>query len=100
MKFCNQCDNMLYIKTNQEDENKLKYYCRNCEYEDKTLTGEGVCVLDTQIKKSQQKFDHITNPYTEMDPTLPPSYTFHGTRLMNNKISVSVIISVSISHLP
>lgn len=74
MKFCVQCDNMLYIKINQEDENKLNYYCRNCGYEDTTLTEEGVCVLDTQIKKSQQKFDHIINPYTKMDPTLPRTY--------------------------
>ena len=74
MKFCNQCENMLYIKINQENENHLNYYCRNCGYEDTSLTEECVCVLDTQIKKTQQKFDHIINPYTKMDPTLPRIY--------------------------
>lgn len=74
MKFCNQCENMLYIKINEADENNLNYYCRNCGYEDTTLTEEGVCVLATQIRKSQQKFDHIINPYTKMDPTLPRIY--------------------------
>jgi len=33
-----------------------------------------VCVLDTQFKKGQQKFNHIVNKYTKLDPTLPRIY--------------------------
>jgi len=71
MKFCGQCDNMYYIGIQQDDPNKLTYYCRNCGNKDQTLTEEGVCVLTTQLKKGEQKFTHIVNQYTKLDPTLP-----------------------------
>jgi hypothetical protein len=71
MKFCIKCDNMYYIGIDAEDTNKLTYYCRNCGNVDTTLTEEGLCILDTQLKKSEQKFNHIINKYTKLDPTLP-----------------------------
>ena len=74
MKFCEKCDNMYYIGINQDDPNKLTYYCRNCRHVDETITDEGVCVLNTQLKKGEQKFNHIINKYTKMDPTLPRMY--------------------------
>ena len=74
MKFCTQCDNMLYIKINNENNNHLHYYCRSCGFEDTTLTEQGLCVLDTQIQKKEQKFNHIVNKYTKLDPTLPRIY--------------------------
>ena len=74
MKFCNICSNMLYISINENDTNKLIYYCRNCGNKDETITDEGVCVLNTQLKKGEQKFNHIINKYTKLDPTLPRIY--------------------------
>jgi DNA-directed RNA polymerase subunit M/transcription elongation factor TFIIS len=74
MKFCDQCDNMMYMKINDENKNKLNYYCRSCGFEDTTLTEQGFCVLDTQIQKKEQKFNHIVNKYTKLDPTLPRVY--------------------------
>jgi len=74
MKFCVKCDNMYYIGINPDDPNKLTYYCRNCRHVDETITEEGVCVLNTQLKKGEQKFNHIINKYTKMDPTLPRMY--------------------------
>jgi DNA-directed RNA polymerase subunit M/transcription elongation factor TFIIS len=70
MKFCDNCDNMYYISINEEDPNKLTYYCRNCGNVDKTLASENICVLNTQLKKGEQKYNHIINEYTKMDPTL------------------------------
>jgi DNA-directed RNA polymerase subunit M/transcription elongation factor TFIIS len=76
MKFCSVCNNMLYIKMSSgDDSNTIKYYCRNCGYEDDTVEREGVCVLKTQLKKNTQKFNHIINRYTKLDPTLPRIYT-------------------------
>jgi aspartate carbamoyltransferase regulatory subunit len=49
----------------------LVYYCRKCGNEDKLLAIENVCVSKTQIKKSDQTFNHIVNKYTKLDPTLP-----------------------------
>ena len=34
MKFCSECENMLYTKINQED-NSLQYNCKNCGFESK-----------------------------------------------------------------
>jgi len=74
MKFCIKCDNMYYIGVNVDDPNKLTYYCRNCRHKDETITEEGVCVLNTQFKKGEQKFNHVINQYTKLDPTLPRIY--------------------------
>lgn len=71
MKFCNHCSNMLYISINEENSNELLYYCRNCGEKDETLTKENICVLETHLKKGEQKFNHIINKYTKKDPTLP-----------------------------
>jgi hypothetical protein len=62
---------MLYIGIDAEDSNKLTYYCRHCGTVDDTTATEGHCVLNTQLKKGEQKFYHIINQYTKMDPTLP-----------------------------
>lgn len=75
MKFCSQCDNMLYIKINSENNNELVYYCRNCNFEDTTHTEGALCILDNQIQNKEQKFNHNVNKYTKLDPTLPRIYT-------------------------
>jgi DNA-directed RNA polymerase subunit M/transcription elongation factor TFIIS len=62
---------MYYIRINAENPNKLVYYCRNCGNEDQLLAIDNVCVSRTQIKKSEQSFNHIINKYTKLDPTLP-----------------------------
>jgi DNA-directed RNA polymerase subunit M/transcription elongation factor TFIIS len=74
MKFCTQCNNMYYIGIGESDGNNLIYYCRNCGNKDDSVTSEGVCVLNTQLKKGEQKFNHIINQYTKLDPTLPRIY--------------------------
>ena len=71
MHFCNKCDNMYYIRISTDDENKLIYYCRNCGHEDTELTKDNICVSKTQLKRSEQKYNHIINEYTKLDPTLP-----------------------------
>ena len=71
MHFCGVCNMMYYIRIDADDPNKLVYYCRNCGTVDDTTATEGHCVLNTQLKKGEQKFYHIINQYTKMDPTLP-----------------------------
>jgi DNA-directed RNA polymerase subunit M/transcription elongation factor TFIIS len=84
MHFCNQCQNMYYIRIDGEDANKLIYYCRHCGHEDNFLHVSSDCAKDdsgsgsicmsvskTQMKKSEQHFSHFINPYTKLDPTLP-----------------------------
>ena len=74
MKFCDKCDNMYYIGIDQEDTNKLVYYCRNCNYVDETLTDEGVCLLNTQLISGGDDYVNVINEYTKLDPTLPRLY--------------------------
>ncbi len=71
MHFCNKCNNMYYIRISSEDEEKLIYYCRNCGNEDTELTKDNICVSKTQLKRNEQKYNHIINEYTKLDPTLP-----------------------------
>ena len=71
MHFCSNCSNMYYIRINADDPNKLVYYCRKCGNEDTSLASLNICVSKTQIKKSEQSFNHIINKYTKHDPTLP-----------------------------
>jgi DNA-directed RNA polymerase subunit RPC12/RpoP len=66
---------MYYIGINEKDSNQLTYYCRNCGHKDESITAEGVCVLNTQLKQGEQKFNHIVNQYTKLDPTLPRIYS-------------------------
>ena len=75
MKFCVHCSNMLYIKIEESDPNNISYYCRNCGHVDSTISEEGVCVMRTQLRKGGQKFNHIINRYTKLDPTLPRIYS-------------------------
>ena len=75
MKFCVNCENMLYIAIDAEDTNKLTYYCRHCGTVDTECAQEGHCVLNTNLKQGEQKFNHIINKYTKLDPTLPRIYT-------------------------
>ena len=81
MKFCIHCSNMLYIKIDESDSNNIAYYCRNCGHVDTTVAEEGVCVMRTQLRKGGQKFNHIINRYTKLDPTLPRIYNMKCPRL-------------------
>jgi len=71
MHFCVKCGNMYYMKLKDDDPNKLIYYCRNCGNEADDLSESDVCVLKTQIKRSEEKYAHVINEYTKEDPTLP-----------------------------
>ena len=80
MHFCNICSNMYYIKINDNNNDKLIYYCRKCGNEDKNLASnslENNCVSKIVIKKDSNNgnngnsYSHIVNKFTKLDPTLP-----------------------------
>lgn len=74
MKFCVKCDNMYYIRINETNCNQMNYYCRNCGHTDENLTNDSIYVMNTQLKKDGQTYNHIINKYTKLDPTLPRIY--------------------------
>lgn len=74
MHFCSVCGNMYYLKIVEDEESEntsLAYYCRNCGNSDTMLMTENNCVSNTQIKRTEQNYNHIINEYTKHDPTLP-----------------------------
>jgi DNA-directed RNA polymerase subunit M/transcription elongation factor TFIIS len=74
MKFCNTCNNMLYVKLDNDIEtgaDKLVYYCRFCGNTDTQHNAEDMMIIDTKLKKSKINFSNLVNPYTKHDPTLP-----------------------------
>ena len=56
MHFCQECQNMYYIRLDADDSNKLIYYCRKCGHEDTNLTSENICVTKTNFKQADQSF--------------------------------------------
>ena len=71
MHFCNNCDNMLYIKLKENESNDLVYYCRNCGNSDVPINAENICVCKTDIVTTERGYLHDINEYTKLDPTLP-----------------------------
>lgn len=71
MHFCDKCDNMFYIKLENEDCNKIVYYCKNCGNNNDSLLDNKKCILKESFGKSSNNFDNIVNKYTKLDITLP-----------------------------
>ena len=69
MEFCNECNNMFYIKLENETCDKIHYYCRNCGNTNEYLTIEK-CLLKENINKVN-KTSIFINKYTKLDNTLP-----------------------------
>jgi DNA-directed RNA polymerase subunit M/transcription elongation factor TFIIS len=62
---------MYYIRINENNPNKLVYYCRKCGNEDTLFSADNISITQTELQKSEQTFSHIINKYTKLDPTLP-----------------------------
>ena len=62
---------MYYIRLDDENDHNLIYYCRKCGDEETNITQENMCVSKVQLRRGEQRFSHIINEYTKLDPTLP-----------------------------
>ena len=74
MHFCSECQNMYYLKIKPVDENesdKLIYYCRNCGNENDSISDGNICVSKSTIRDNKKNFSSLINEYTKIDPTLP-----------------------------
>ena len=94
MRFCQKCDNKLYIKLQAEDSDILLNYCNNCGHEEPIdpNNSDSLCVSKTIFKKSAIKFENAVNKYTKLDPTLPRTATIKcpcNTCISNTDDSVS-----------
>jgi DNA-directed RNA polymerase subunit M/transcription elongation factor TFIIS len=60
---------MYYIRIDSENANKIVYYCRHCGNEDPHI--ETLTISKVNLKKNENAYQHMVNPYTKFDPTLP-----------------------------
>jgi len=68
MEFCELCDNMLYIKSNEEK--KLVKYCKHCEFEKIDNSNTAVKISETMYSEDDLLFNQHINKYLRFDPTL------------------------------
>lgn len=68
MKFCSICNNMLYIKV---EDDKLKYYCKNCEFSTADESASSVCIMENVLDENVSNFKQFSTPYIKYDPSLP-----------------------------
>uniref|UniRef100_UPI0035902760 DNA-directed RNA polymerase II subunit RPB9-like n=2 Tax=Myxine glutinosa TaxID=7769 RepID=UPI0035902760 len=66
IKFCPECDNMLYPKEDKENR-ILLYACRNCDYQEES---DNSCIF---VNKRTHEVDELKqiNADVAQDPTLP-----------------------------
>ncbi|XP_070578318.1 DNA-directed RNA polymerase II subunit RPB9-like [Ptychodera flava] len=66
IKFCQECNNMLYPKEDKESK-VLLYACRNCDYQQEA---DNTCIY---VNKIQHEVDELTQIVADViaDPTLP-----------------------------
>jgi DNA-directed RNA polymerase subunit M/transcription elongation factor TFIIS len=70
MKFCDLCNNLLYISVSEEKD--LNYYCKNCNNTITIKKEEGsVCVIDDNKIDDFTKYSQYINKNLKYDPTLP-----------------------------
>ena len=75
MHFCDNCQNMFYIKLEENDENSIIYYCKNCGNTNKSLINTNVCISKENFNKSNLSSNNFINNYTVLDNTLPRTNT-------------------------
>lgn len=68
MKFCDNCNNMLYIKVDEAD---FKYYCKNCNFSKTEDSNISKCIMRTTLDDNMSNFKQFVTPYIKYDKTLP-----------------------------
>ncbi|AUF82338.1 putative DNA-directed RNA polymerase subunit Rpb9/RpoM [Tetraselmis virus 1] len=69
MKFCEVCDNLLYVKLGDSG-NKLMYQCNYCS-SSFDPSPDDTLVSETNYRDDRAKYDHLLTPLVHEDPTLP-----------------------------
>lgn len=69
MKFCTQCNNMLYSIEERGQPKQAFLKCRSCPYEE-PISKENPVVYEHDIHQDTS-VQYSINPYLKYDPTLP-----------------------------
>ena len=68
MEFCEVCDNMLYVKTNEDK--KLVKYCKHCQFEKIETVNSAIRISQTMYSEDDLLYNQNVNKYLRFDPTL------------------------------
>lgn len=78
MKFCNVCQNMLYIQVKRSDPQEaavmeLHYNCKNCgfSYSEERNRLSAAVLEHSYDEDKHTTFNQYITPYIKYDPTLP-----------------------------
>ena len=72
MEFCEICDNLLYMRAEEDAEPaSLIKYCKHCDFSKKATQGQSIKVSQTLYSEDQLLYDQFQNKFLRFDPTLP-----------------------------
>jgi DNA-directed RNA polymerase subunit M/transcription elongation factor TFIIS len=69
MKFCDHCENMMYVNVNPEK--KLVHLCKTCNNQEIHETNNSLLIINTNKIDDEIKYSQYINKYLKYDPTLP-----------------------------
>lgn len=81
MNFCNVCENMYYMRINENTDEELQFYCRKCGNTDEILNKNFLCLSEYNGENDNDSIIQSVNKYTKYDPTLPH---IHNVKCPNN----------------
>ena len=82
MNFCNVCENMYYMRINEDSKEQLQFYCRRCGNVDEILNKNSLCLSEYSEDNNNDSIIQSVNKYTKFDPTLPH---IHNIQCPNNE---------------
>ena len=68
MEFCEVCDNMLYVKTNEDKQ--LVKYCKHCQFEKIETVNSAIRISQTMYSEDDLLYNQNVNKYLRFDPNL------------------------------
>lgn len=72
MQFCEFCNNMLYIKVDEDNQEKVNLYCKNCKYnEELSNTNAKNVYIKNMYNHDDYSFEQYMNKNIEFDRTIP-----------------------------
>lgn len=73
MKFCEVCDNMMYVELSESEvpAKKLVFTCRSCGNTVDAKEHAKDCIIDSVYVDDATYFQQYANPNIVHDPTLP-----------------------------
>ena len=86
MKFCTECNNMLYLNIIKDESpsvpDKINYICQNCNLQTNHDSSEDSCIFSIDYNIDNIKKKSFINPFIYEDITLPRA---EGIKCPNEK---------------